>query len=103
MLLPFLILGYAVLVTSRPSSSIADDIFDGVTWQVLPPMLRQEPSQWLSPYKRPEPGKVTELIKYFSCVQIVSTGGTTNGVEGNGCGYFSDTRLQLHGKAEANC
>jgi len=63
MLWPLLILGYAVLVTSRPSSSIADDFLDGVTWRVLPPMLRQEPSQWMSPYDRPETGNVTDLTK----------------------------------------
>ena len=77
MLWPLLILGYAVLVTSRPSSSIADDLFDGVTWRVLPPMLRQAPSQWMSPYDRPEPGNVTDLTKTLNCVEIASTGGTT--------------------------
>jgi hypothetical protein len=39
-------------------------------------MLRQEPSQWMSPYDRPKPGNVTDLIKTYSCVEIASTGGT---------------------------
>ena len=77
MLWPLLILGYAVLVTSRPSSSIADNLLDGVKWRVLLPMLRQESSQWMSPYDRPKPGNVTDLIKTFNCVEIASTGGTT--------------------------
>ena len=77
MLWPLLILGYAVLVTSRPSSSIADDLLDGVTWRVLPSMLRQESSQWMSPSDRPEPGNVTGLTKTFNCIEITSTGGTT--------------------------
>ncbi|KAJ4444038.1 hypothetical protein ANN_05827 [Periplaneta americana] len=54
MLWPLLILGCVVLVTSRPSSSTADQILDDVTWRELPAMLRPQSSQWFSLYNNPE-------------------------------------------------
>ncbi|KAJ9573670.1 hypothetical protein L9F63_008940 [Diploptera punctata] len=61
MLWPLLILGYVVLVTSRPPPSSAEDYLDDLTWRELAPEMLRQSSQWFPLYNNPEspgPGKI---------------------------------------------
>ena len=60
MLWPLFILGYVVLVTSRPPPSPVEDILEDYTWRELPPEMLRQSSQWIPLYnpKSSGPGDI---------------------------------------------